>query len=202
MRNLLITRYEEKNDTIFSHVRYSDESFVVTFEGIEPLGLEVKEGTYKGYYNFSPKFGVDLYLIDVPNRQGIRIHVGNSVKDTTGCLILGLYRCGDKVYESRKALNSFHAKSKGEELNIIIKNETICKKTSRNSSTALDSDFIGRIRKAIRSGFRPGWKNRGRRKVKWPGINTNTTETIQNVLFVVLCVYDAIMLLVLHTLTM
>ena len=36
-------------------------------------------------------------------RRGIRIHVGNSVKDTEGCILVGFERNGDKLINSRNA---------------------------------------------------------------------------------------------------
>lgn len=44
-----------------------------------------------------------VYNDKVPMHRGIRIHVGNSVKDTTGCILVGLGRNGDRLVDSRNA---------------------------------------------------------------------------------------------------
>lgn len=44
-----------------------------------------------------------VYNDEVPMRRGIRIHVGNSVKDTVGCILVGFERNGDKLINSRNA---------------------------------------------------------------------------------------------------
>lgn len=54
----------------------------------------------------SPKFGRMLPLVyneKVPMHRGIRIHVGNSVKDTSGCILVGFGRRCDRLVNSRNA---------------------------------------------------------------------------------------------------
>lgn len=54
----------------------------------------------------SPKFGRMLPLVyndEVTMRRGIRIHVGNSVKDTTGCILVGFGRNCDHLLNSKNA---------------------------------------------------------------------------------------------------
>lgn len=43
-------------------------------------------------------------LLHVPGRTAIRIHAGNTIEDTEGCIIIGLSRTRQIVHESRKAL--------------------------------------------------------------------------------------------------
>ena len=57
-------------------------------------------GTYKVEVNLSPKFKRELPLISsasVPASRGIRIHVGNSLKDTSGCVCVGMGRNIEKM---------------------------------------------------------------------------------------------------------
>lgn len=49
-------------------------------------------GRYQCEYNYSPRYKKNLYqLLAVPGFQGIRIHPGNTEKDTEGCILLGRY---------------------------------------------------------------------------------------------------------------
>lgn len=63
-------------------------------------------GEYNLNVSKSPKFGRMLPLVyndKVPMHRGIRIHVGNSVKDTSGCILVGFERNGDRLVNSRNA---------------------------------------------------------------------------------------------------
>lgn len=58
-------------------------------------------GTYKISVTYSPKFKRDLPLLEnVPNFEGIRIHRGNTAKDTSGCILLGENKEKGKVLNS------------------------------------------------------------------------------------------------------
>lgn len=63
-------------------------------------------GEYNLNVSKSPKFGRMLPLVyndKVPMHRGIRIHVGNSVKDSSGCILVGFGRNGDRLVNSRNA---------------------------------------------------------------------------------------------------
>jgi heme-degrading monooxygenase HmoA len=50
----------------------------------------IPEGTYKVSVTFSNRFKLKLpQLLDVPGFTGVRIHTGNSSKDTEGCILIG-----------------------------------------------------------------------------------------------------------------
>lgn len=50
----------------------------------------IPEGRYRVTVTYSPKFKRRLPLLhDVPNYTGIRMHRGNSAKDTLGCPLVG-----------------------------------------------------------------------------------------------------------------
>ena len=50
-------------------------------------------GKYKVILSYSPKFKRELpEILKVPDFQGIRIHRGNKISDTLGCIL-----CGEKV---------------------------------------------------------------------------------------------------------
>ena len=55
----------------------------------------IPTGRYKIIMSYSPRFGKELpLLVGVKGFEGIRIHSGNTDKDTEGCLLFGL---NDKV---------------------------------------------------------------------------------------------------------
>lgn len=60
-------------------------------------------GVYEIDITYSPKFKRELpILLDVPHFEGIRIHRGNTPKDTEGCLIPGENKEIGKVLNSTK----------------------------------------------------------------------------------------------------
>jgi hypothetical protein len=68
----------------------------------------IPEGTYEVKLTHSPRFKKILpEILNVPNFSGIRIHTGNSSKDTEGCILVGTWD-GEKedwVGNSRIAFN-------------------------------------------------------------------------------------------------
>jgi hypothetical protein len=72
-----------------------------------PNETAIPRGTYKVIIDFSPHFQRDLpHILDVPGYENIRIHSGNSDKDTEGCLLVGLGWAGtDWISGSKDALD-------------------------------------------------------------------------------------------------
>ena len=91
----------------------------------------IPEGRYAVVISYSPKFKQWLpILLGGPefNRkwQGIRIHAGNTAKDTEGCILVGQNREVGKVLDSRKWLYELkqkivEAKDRGESVWITVK---------------------------------------------------------------------------------
>jgi hypothetical protein len=71
----------------------------------------IPEGIYEVIINFSEKFQKFLpLLLNVPNFSGIRIHSGNTSRDTTGCILVGQSKASNFVGNSKAAFAPLFAK--------------------------------------------------------------------------------------------
>lgn len=67
--------------------------------------ISIPKGSYQVIINHSPRFHKDLpLLLNVPGYEGIRIHTGNTVSDTVGCILVGYNRRKGMVLNSRSAM--------------------------------------------------------------------------------------------------
>lgn len=116
MKTLTLTRISKRAD--YTIGRLEDENGVKICDTLEPKyrdykGGELKvprksavpEGTYPVVVTKSKKFGKYLpLLVGVPGFEGIRIHSGNTVNDTEGCILVGQNLIKGKVLLSRLTL--------------------------------------------------------------------------------------------------
>ena len=73
----------------------------------------IPRGSYECVYTYSNRFKKMLPLLkDVPGFDGIRIHSGNSSKDTEGCILVGLNLKKGMVLNSREWTNKLVSKMK------------------------------------------------------------------------------------------
>lgn len=71
----------------------------------------VPAGRYRVVLTESPRFKRILpLLVDVPNFEGVRIHPGNTAKDTEGCLLVGFNQVKGKVVASRETFQKLFEK--------------------------------------------------------------------------------------------
>lgn len=66
----------------------------------------IPTGTYKLVIDYSNRFKKNMaHILNVPGYEGIRIHTGNTAKDSLGCIIVGKNKVVGKVVESRDTYN-------------------------------------------------------------------------------------------------
>ena len=109
---LLVRRTALKETYTIGKLYVDGEYFCDTLEDrVRDLTKEAKvagqtaipEGTYIVSVTMSPRFGRLLPLLhDVPQFTGVRIHSGNTARDTEGCILVGYNREKGKVLDSRK----------------------------------------------------------------------------------------------------
>ena len=76
-----------------------------------PQQTAIPSGRYAVQITPSQRFGRPLpLLVDVPGFTGVRIHPGNTMADTEGCLLVGKDRQPGRVLQSRVAFETLFAK--------------------------------------------------------------------------------------------
>ena len=100
----LILKRKYFGDTFTVGKLYKDDQYIgytledkvreVTGESVETWkqfgNTAIPVGTYKVLITMSNRFKMKLpQLLDVPGFAGVRIHTGNSSKDTEGCILVG-----------------------------------------------------------------------------------------------------------------
>lgn len=92
---LTLERYYFSKKTIIGSFFLGDLFLCST---LEPNGLQIPEGVYKLRFSKTPTwsrfYGVSGYryqlrIMNVPDREGILFHIGNTYKDSEGCVLVG-----------------------------------------------------------------------------------------------------------------
>ena len=105
---LTLVRYTRTDEAILGSL-YLNGAFVCYT--LENEAKAIPCGMYSVQNSKSPKFKRELPLLhnaQVPASRGIRIHVGNTAKDSQGCVLVGMTRevhllGGSKLKESKAA---------------------------------------------------------------------------------------------------
>ena len=132
--NLLLIRDTFTKESTIGKLFINGESFCDTLENPyinnERNVSCIPEGQYKVRLRLPRESATRDYLHllvqDVPNRSYILFHIGNTAKDTSGCILVGNGRQQDVVENSRLAMDLLIKEILnlgGENINLIIKNK-------------------------------------------------------------------------------
>jgi len=92
-------------DNKFLCYTLEDKVRVKKIKNITAIG----SGVYNIKITYSQRFKKKLpLLLDVPEFTGIRIHSGNTDKDTSGCILVGMTKGNDIIYKSRMAFDKVY----------------------------------------------------------------------------------------------
>lgn len=100
---LTLVRYTRTEEAILGSL-YLNGAFVCYT--LENAAKAIPCGMYTVQNSKSPKFNRELPLLhnaQVQASRGIRIHVGNTVASSSGCVLVGMGRNGDSLTESTPA---------------------------------------------------------------------------------------------------
>ncbi|TAL13952.1 hypothetical protein EPN95_04665 [Patescibacteria group bacterium] len=91
----------------------------------EPHISCIPKGNYVCKRIISPKFGETFEIMDVPGREHILFHAGNTHEATEGCILTGLSfgKVGgvNGILSSKKAFSVFMARLKGiKQFNLLV----------------------------------------------------------------------------------
>jgi hypothetical protein len=132
--NLLILRDTFTDNSTIGELFLNDEFMCDTLENPELNNVRniscIPEGQYSVRLRTARESATRDYLHllvqEVPNRDYILFHRGNSAKDTSGCILVGVGRKQDFVSNSTLALDLLMKEIinlGGEKINLIIKNK-------------------------------------------------------------------------------
>lgn len=97
-----LQRLPSTADGTFGVILIAKEPVFVTLEPIEPV---IPPGIYTCKRRWSPKFKLNVFeLQNVLGHTDIEIHIGNTINDTIGCILIGLIMDLETHRVSRSAI--------------------------------------------------------------------------------------------------
>lgn len=111
---VLLQRLTTSDNGTFGILIKQDKPLFVTLElpwkNNQSMTSCIPVGRYRATKMMSNAFGKVLFVLhDVPGRDVIEVHIGNSIKDTHGCILLGMsFSTSDyMISDSTIAFNKF-----------------------------------------------------------------------------------------------
>ena len=122
---LTLIRIKDYGETVMG-VMFDTDKKLGTYYTIERKSKLVPVGLYDLDLTYSPKFKKKLPLVhnkSVSERRGIRIHAGNTVNDTEGCILIGnISSLTDRrISESNIAVNQLVNAMNGKPVKLSIR---------------------------------------------------------------------------------
>lgn len=133
---VFMTRIESSDEGTFGHLRLGKLSFItgeLPWRDNQPHLSCIPVGTYKCTFNYSPHLKRRCYeVLNVPNREGIRIHPANVMghkprgfrSEVDGCIALGRIKSsinGQKaLLKSRDAVSTFEMYLQEKDFTLVI----------------------------------------------------------------------------------
>ena len=114
--DILLTREPSTAACTLGSLAIDGEFECFTLEDIvRPVKIKgmtaIPAGDYEVVVTFSARFNRPLpLLLAVPNFDGVRIHPGNTAKDTEGCILVGQKKGTDQILQSRAAFDALFPK--------------------------------------------------------------------------------------------
>lgn len=101
---MILTLHRDQPDHTGTPGRLSIDGEPECFS-LERTAKQIPAGRYRVAVTFSPRFRRSLpLLLNVPGREGIRIHPANVQRELDGCIAVGLGRSEQGVSRSREAM--------------------------------------------------------------------------------------------------
>ena len=111
----------DEKDTLKGKVKHSTAIPYGTYK-VDMDTISPRFSNHKQYKNIGGKLP---RLVDVPLFDGVLIHIGNTINDTSGCLLVGQNKAKGQVLNSTATFNHLYllmdkAAQKGEDIEITI----------------------------------------------------------------------------------
>jgi hypothetical protein len=100
------------------------------WENNAPLVSSIPAGEYSAVIREDGKKGWRIELLDVPDREHVQIHIGNTTADSVGCLLPGrsiasslcaVYKSAEAMDLLRQALTGFSLSDSDSEISVTIR---------------------------------------------------------------------------------
>lgn len=109
MKAFVLERYKNSVYGVFGRWMFVNKELCVTLEPRDNFNKKdiscIPVGRYRCTVEFHEDKGYRLVrLHDVPGRSGILVHIGNTLRDTSGCILVGHYANDKSVVKSRYAM--------------------------------------------------------------------------------------------------